>query len=277
MLNQKRDHVPRSESAKKTLAMAYAQAVELEFQLLEVGYTSELHKFVGKALTSYRKFLKDAIGYKVLLSQYVISGLREQPELKTTSRLVLYFLTNAQTEVERNTAAKYAHIVDYLHMERIDNASAADYLQTAGGIEAILKKAREALKAADETGHDEDREFDQWQEPDETGAPASAHSREDLFDLEMDLSIRVGRKTLKRVLDPEIDIEASFYVECKKTGPVGRHGVRIVGRLVDLAWSQRDVQCRPPPTRVTSCSTLAGPDKRGARAGRRRPPSYGGP
>ena len=28
-----------------------------------------------------------------------------------------------------------------------------------------------------------------------------------------------------------MDMTESFYLDCKKTGPVGREGVRIVGRL----------------------------------------------
>jgi len=105
-------------------------------------------------------------------------------------------------------------------------------------MDAILKKARgrEALKVADEVLQDDDRDFDQAGEPDETGSPTSASedTMDDLFDPEKDLSIRVGRETLAQVLSLETDMNVSFYLECRKTGPAGRDGIRIVGRLVDL-------------------------------------------
>jgi hypothetical protein len=118
-------------------------------------------------------------------------------DLKKTSRLVLYYLTGAQNEAERNTAGKYARIVDYLHREGIGDADAAEHIKSAGGIDEILKKARgrEALKAADGTRQDDDRDFE---ELDETCSRASAS--DDLFDREKDLSIRVARETLERVL-----------------------------------------------------------------------------
>lgn len=50
--------------------------------------------------------------------------------MQATSRLVLYFLTNAQSGAERNTAGKYARIVDYLHKERVVNAAAADHVHS---------------------------------------------------------------------------------------------------------------------------------------------------
>ena len=236
MLSPKRDLVPRPASAARPLlsirAMAFAQKVAAEYQALETGYRNGRYKFIGSALTSYRKFLKDPVDYKELLGQDNIAGLREKPDLKKTSRLVLYYLTGARNEPERNAAGKLARIVDYLHKERVDNAAAADHVRSVGGIDAIRKKVRgrEALKAADETRH---RDFDQGEEPDETRTPAAASgdSAADLFDPEKDLSIRVGCETLAQVLGPEIDMTELFYLECKKTGPVGRDVIRIVGRL----------------------------------------------
>jgi hypothetical protein len=232
MLSPKRDRVPRPESAD---AMAYARDLAAKYQALETGYRNGRYKFIGSALTSYRKFLKDEVGYEALLSADNIAGLREKPDLKKTSRLVLYYLTGARKET--NTAGKYARIVDYLHQEGIGDADAAEHIKSAGGIDEILKKARgrEALKAADETLPDDVQDFEGGEEPDETrtGTSASGNSTDELFDPEKDLSIRVRCETLERVLGPEIDMTESFYLECKKKGPVGRDGIRIVGRLVD--------------------------------------------
>jgi hypothetical protein len=212
--------------------MAFAEKVAAEFEKLETGYRNGLYQFFARALTSYRKFLKDPDGYKELLSHYNIAGLREKPELKVTSRLVLYFLTNAQS-AERNTVGKYARIVDYLHKERVDNATAADHVRELGGMAAVLKKARghELLKTADETLQDDDQDFDQREEPDETTPTSTSEHTDELFDPEQDLSIRVSIKTHARVLGPKINIGRSFYLECKKT--VCRDGIRIVGRWVD--------------------------------------------
>jgi hypothetical protein len=233
MLRPKRDHLPRPESAERPLisigAMAYAQVVRADFKKLETGYRNGLYNCIGKALISYRKFLKDEVGYKALLSQDNIAGLPEKPELKTTSRLVLYFHTNAQNEAQRNTAGKYARIVDYLHKEHVENGAGADYVQSAGGIAAILKKARgrEALNAAHDTRQDDDRDLE---EPNETRTRASA---DEIFDPDQDLSIRVKRETLERVLGSEVDMEESFYLECRKKGSAGRDGIRIEGRLAN--------------------------------------------
>lgn len=239
MLNQKSYHVPRPQSAEKPPlsigAMAFAKKIAPTYQVLETGYRKGLHIFVGKALTSYRKFLNDPDGYSELLSEDIISGLREKPDVKNTSRLVLYFLTNAQSGAERNTAGKLARIVDYLHKERVDNAAAADYVREMGGMDAILQKARgrEALKAADQTLRDDDDNFNPVEEPDETHASTSSSGdvTNDLFDPEKDLSIRVTRETLERVLDSEMGVDDSFYLECKKTDTIGRDDIRIVGRL----------------------------------------------
>lgn len=243
MLNQKSYHVPRPQSAEKPPlsigAMAFAKKIAPTYQVLETGYRKGLHIFVGKALTSYRKFLNDPDGYNELLSEDIISGLREKPDVKNTSRLVLYFLTNAQSGAGRNTAGKLARIVDYLHRERVDNAAAADYVREMGGMDAILQQARgrEGPKATDETSQDDDRAFDPGEEPDETHASTSvSDATDDLFDPEKDLSIRVTRETLERVLDSEMGVDDSFYLECKKTDTIGRDDIRIVGRLA-----------KPPP------------------------------
>jgi hypothetical protein len=235
MLN--RDHFPRAQNAQKPLvsisAMPYAQKVAAEYKALETGYNNGRYNFTGKALISYRKFLSDPVGYRELLSQDNISGLREKPDLKTTSRLVLYYLTGARNEPERNTAGKYARIVDYMHKERVANAAAADYVRGAGGIAELLKKARgrEALKAADPTRQDEDRELNQVEGPDDTST--SRDVTDDLFDSEQDVSIRLGREKLAQVLDSEIGVDESFYLECRKGGPTAGGGIRIVGRLWD--------------------------------------------
>jgi hypothetical protein len=239
MLNQKSHHVLRPESTEKPLlsisAMAYAEKVAAEFEKLETGYRNGLYNFFGRALISYRKFLKDQDGYKELLGQDNIAGLREKPELKATSRLVLYFLTNAQSGAERNSAGKYARIVDYLHREGVDNAAAADHVRSVGGMDAVLNKARgrEVLKSADETLQDDDRDFDQEEEPHETIPTSTSEHTDELFDPEQDLSIRVRSDTYARVLGENINIGESFFLECKKTGSIGHDGIRIVGKLVD--------------------------------------------
>ena len=240
MLNQKSHHTPRPKSAKKPLlspsAMAFAKKVAAEFKELETGYRNGLYKFFGSALTSYRKFLKDEDDYKELLSLDIISSLREKPNLKETSRLVLYYLTNARSTAERNTAGKYARIVDYLYKESVQSAAAADHMRALGGMDAVLKKARgrEALKVSNEALQEDDRDFEQAEEADQTSTPNSASEGEysDLFDPEQDLSIRVKPETRERILGSEIGVHRSFYLKCRKKEPVGPDGIRIIGRLV---------------------------------------------
>ena len=153
--------------------MAYAQQVAADFEKLETGYRNGLYNCIGNALTSYRKFLKDPAGYRELLGEPNIQRLpeKDKPRVEETSRLVLYFLTSAKTDAERNTVGKYARIVDYLHKERVENAAAAaERIRKAGGHSGrSLKEARkgEALKAADDARQEDDRDIDQEEEPDD--------------------------------------------------------------------------------------------------------------
>lgn len=237
MLN--RDNLSRAQRTQKPLqsisAMAYAQEAAAAFEELETGYRNGLYLCIAMALIAYRKFLSDPASFRELLGQDSISRLREKPDLKRTSRLVLYFLTNARSEAERNTAGKLARVVDYLHQERVANAAAADHVRNAGGIAEILKRARDlaARKAADQARQNKERNFDQGEEPAETNTSTSRDITDELFDSEQDLSIRLGREKLARLLDSEIGIGQSFYLECRKTGSIGRDGIRIVGRLWD--------------------------------------------
>jgi hypothetical protein len=64
-------------------------------------------------------------------------------------------------------------------------------------------------------------------------AVTSASTSNGLFDPEKDLAIRLRRETLAQVLGSEIPMKTSFYLECRKTGPLGHYGILIVGRLVD--------------------------------------------
>ena len=240
MLNKKRDHDQRPESDARPLisigAMAFARTVAAEFEKVETGYRTGRYNCIGMALTSYRKFLKDPAGYKELLGEPNISVLPEKPRVEETSRLVLYFHTGAKTDAQRNTAGKYARIVDYLHKERVENAAAAaERIRKAGGIEEILKKARkaEALKAADEARQDDDRDVDQEEEPDDADNSTSSDEIEALFDPEVDIAARVGSETLERVLSSEIPMNEEFYLVCRKTGSIGRNGILIEGDLYD--------------------------------------------
>lgn len=238
-MNKNRNEDERPERAARPIltigAMAYADELKADYREFETGYRNTRYKYIGRALTSYRKFLKDTVGYTELLSQDNIKGLREKPDLKKTSRLLLYYITGARNEPERNAAGKLARVVDYLHREGIGGDAAAEHIQSAGGIDEILKKARgrEALKVADQTLPDF-QDLNQEDEPDEARgfALTSSDITGEIFDPEKDLSIRVGRETLEWVLGSEIGVGDLFYLECSKTGPA-HDGVRIVGTLVE--------------------------------------------
>ena len=214
-------------------AMAFAKVVADEFNALETGYRKELYRFFGKALTAYKKFLKDPEGYKELLRQENIAKIREKPKVNETSRLVLYLLTNAKSGAERDTASRYARVVDYLYKEDVSSAAVVEYVQSAGGKDAILKKARkgEALEAAEDTQPADYRDLDQ-EEPDDADDSASSDATDDLFDEDQDASLRLGSEELARVLSEEIPMNELFYLECRKTG-LGPYGIRIEGRLYD--------------------------------------------
>jgi len=221
--------------------MAFARKVAAEYQEMETGYRNALYAFLARALTSYRKFLKEPGSYDELCAEDNISPLREKPALENTSRLALYFHTGVRNEAERNTAGKYARIVDHLYQERINSAAAADYIRDEGGIDAMLQKARghesaEVTKdSAGEALQGEEPDSDDREDGDETPTrrSESGEQTDEIFDLEKDLSIRVGDQACARVLGPEIPMDKTFFLECKKTGSAGRGGTRILGRLVD--------------------------------------------
>jgi hypothetical protein len=214
-------------SGSKTLsvgAMAFARKVAAEYQEMETGYRNALYGFLAKALKSYRKFLKEPGSYEELCAEDNISALREKPALECTSRLALYFHTGARNEAERNTAGKYARIVDYLHQERIRSDAAADHIRDEGGIDAMLRKAR---------GHETPKESEddvvdtqQGDEPDSddqeggnempTRISESGQDTDEIFDPDKDLSIRVSDKLLAQVPTPEIPMNDLFYLERKK-------------------------------------------------------------
>jgi len=241
MLNKKRDRGQRPESAARPVlsigAMAYADELNADYREFETGYRNTRYQFIGRALTSYRKFLKDAVGYAELLAQDNIKGLREKPDLNKTSRLVLYYITGARNKPERNAAGKLARVVDYLHRGGVGGDAAAAHIQDEGGIDEILKQARgrEAPKVATQTVRDDVQDFDQEDERDEARSLplTSSDMTDEIFDPEEDLSIRVGRETLDWVLGSEIGVGDSFYLECKKAGPAD-DWIRIVGKVVDL-------------------------------------------
>ena len=64
-----------------------------------------------------------------------------------------------------------------------------------------------------------------------TSTSASGALADEMFNPETDVSIRIGREPLAQVW--EIPEEESFYINCKKKGPVGRDWIQIVGILVD--------------------------------------------
>jgi hypothetical protein len=215
--------------------MAYAKEVKAEYKELERGFRKRLYKVLGGSLACYRNFLNDETAQEALFSQDNILWLREKPSLGQTSRILLYYLTNARSEPERNIAGKYACIVDFLHEQDVENHDAAQYIQKAGGIEELLKKARKdrALKATGDATRDEHQDFGNGEEFEETVAFTSASTSNELFDPEKDLAIRLRPETLAQVLGSEIPMKTSFYLECRKTGSLGRDGILVVGRLVD--------------------------------------------
>jgi hypothetical protein len=240
MLEKTPDHDQRPKSDARPVitlgALAFARTVAAEFVKLETGYRNGLYDCIGKALTSYRKFLKDPADYEELLGEANIKGLPEKPEVQVTSRLVLYFHTGAKTDAQRNTAGKYARIVDYLHKERVENAAAAaERIRKAGGIVEILKEARkgQALKVAEDTQQADDQDFEREDEFEEAAAFSSTSTVDEIFDPEKDLAIRLKRETLAKVLGSQIPTNELFYLECRKTGSLGHGGVLIEGRLFD--------------------------------------------
>ena len=108
---------------------------------------------------------------------------------------MLYYITGARNEPERNAAGKLARIVDYLHRKALEVTLPPHHIQSAGGIDEILKLARgrEALKAANQTLRDDVQDFEQEDEPDEARSLAltSSDITDEIFDPDKDLSIRV--------------------------------------------------------------------------------------
>ena len=60
MFNKKLGHGQHPESAARPVlsigAMAYADELKADYREFETGYRNTRYKFIGRALTSYRKF-----------------------------------------------------------------------------------------------------------------------------------------------------------------------------------------------------------------------------
>jgi hypothetical protein len=196
--------------------MAHATEIKGEYKELERGYRKGLYKVLGGALSCYRIFLNDKTAEEALFGQENIARLRQKSALQETSRILLYYLTDAWSEPERNIAGKYACVVDFLYEQGVENDSAAEYIEQAGGVEELLKLARkgQALKATDETTQGEDQDFDNGEE----GTFTSESTSDDLFDPEKDLAVRLKRETLAQVPGSEIPMNESFYLECRIEG-----------------------------------------------------------
>ena len=67
-------------------------------------------------------------------------------------------------------------------------------------------------------------DFDQGEEADEALSLAltAGTITDEIFDPDLDLSIRVTEGVHAQVLGPDLSIGEVFYLKCKKTGPVGR-------------------------------------------------------
>jgi hypothetical protein len=99
MLNPEDDHAPSSQSAGRPLlsidAMTFARTLAAEYQEMETGYRNVRYGFLAKALTSYRKFLKEPGSYEELCAEDNISPLREKPALSSAPRDWFYIFTPA--------------------------------------------------------------------------------------------------------------------------------------------------------------------------------------
>jgi len=224
-------------------AMSYAKQVAAEFKTMESGYRNSLYSFLAHALTSYHNFLRDPGGYAQLLRHDGIAKLREKPELESTSRLVLYYLTGATNAAERNTAQKYAAVVDHLHREHISEKAASDYIRNEGGVAAIMPKARAPKTTEEEENFSHDliqaHEANAEERDAGTDAPsvqATAAGGDARFDSDRHLAVTLTDKALVHILSSAVGAEESFFLECRKIGADGSGWVRIVGRPAHRHW-----------------------------------------
>jgi len=218
---------------------SFANEVAAEFDKLETGYRAGLYRFFGRALTSYRKYRKDLPAYEEVLELDYIASLREKPGVKETSRLVVYKLTTARTGERRNTAGRYARVIDYLFQQGVKGRDAAKYVEDAGGMDAILKLAREHATPKDadrdqfvQEDQEEGRGDEAEQQAEET--ELNEMNEEDpakIFDPDKDAAIRMIDDELSQILSDNLPLNRPFFLECKKVS-IGKQGqVRIVGRL----------------------------------------------
>ena len=139
--------------------------------------------------------------------------------MKETSRLVLYLLTNAKSGAERETAAKYAHVVDYLYREGIDSADVVEYVQSAGGKDGDPEEGAEGrsrrLRTHSTLMIGTSTEI---RNPDDADDSASSDAADDLFDPEQDASLRLGSEALAQVLSSEIQINEGVLPRMPEDG-----------------------------------------------------------
>ena len=235
--------------------LALVRLAAAEYAAIEDGYRAQLLQFLETAYRCYRLFRDFPDDFAELLEDPFWDISRQKPKKKlTTARFVLYYIMRAETKSARARASKYAKILDCFHHDGVRVGQVAARIRALHGIEAAYEHfvaiARglpmTTVDAADEESEDErpltvrrgklrasgDVQV-QGEEIDAESGSSSETGLDDLFDPEKDLSIRLGSETLEQVLGPEIDLDHSFYLECRKKGPLGRDGILIIGRWVD--------------------------------------------
>jgi hypothetical protein len=212
--------------------LGLVRLVAAEYAGMENGYHARLRDFLRRAYTAYELFRAFPETYGELKQDSFWKNSRQKPKGLTTSRWILYFIMRATKSNDRARATKYAVILDGLSRDKVKPGVVAARIKEMGGIEAACEamRARKRGDAKRSQSRDEDEEHDETR----TGTSPSTPSSDELFDPEEDLSIRVRRETHVRVLGSEVGVGDSFYLECRKTRSVGRDGIRIIGRLVEL-------------------------------------------
>jgi len=236
--------------------VALARVAAEEYAAIEDGYRAQLLQVLDTAYRCYLLFRDCPDDFEELLEDPFWDFSRQKPKkMLTTSRFVLYYIMRAETPNVRARASKYAKILDCFHRDGVEVGQVPARIRALHGIEAAYAHFVATERGitwttvdTDDEGSEDERPLTlrrgklrasgdvkvQGEEIDaESGSPPES-GLDDLFDQEEDLSIRVGSETLERVRGPEIDMDEPFYLECRKTGPVGRDYIRIVGILVDL-------------------------------------------
>ena len=118
---------------------------------VEDGHDAKVRQFLERAYFVAAQFRRQPGDFERLQAHSFWKETRQKPKDPSTSKWVLYFITQARTPNVRNRAGKYAVILDGLMHDQVEISAVAARIKELGGIDAAYEAI--ASKPSPNCGH----------------------------------------------------------------------------------------------------------------------------